>query len=239
MLVGPIDIFVDLDPLFTNGDIGRMLVDPGSAIEIVDSVILLVQGGVGVAAENTRRLVVTGMGQCAVGDLLRQALPACAQPVEKTRHGFVFRIPLLHLQIEQRPDQIADVDIAHHEAVELVTMDSDVAQALIFPLIFLVHADADQVGHDGGQAVVVIAFDPDHFDVALGIGELTDVAEKFPVLFFQASEIEVGEDIAQQDEAAKLIFLENAQRLAGAAHVRAQVQIRKDQRVIGDLRRHT
>ncbi len=90
----------------------------------------------------------------------------------------------------------------------------------------------------GGQAVVVIAFDPDHFDVALGIGELANVAEKFPVLFFQASEIEVGEDIAQQDEAAILIFLENAQRLAGAAHVRAQVQIRKDQRVIGDLRRH-
>src|ERR1019366_9084155 len=69
MSVGPIDIFVDLDSLFANGDIGRMLVDPGSAIVIVDSTLMLVHGGVGVAAEDTCRLMVTGMGQGAVGDL--------------------------------------------------------------------------------------------------------------------------------------------------------------------------
>ena len=231
---------MDLDSLFTDGDIGKALVNPGSAIEIIDSALVLVQGGMSVAAENSRRPMVAGMGQGAVGDLLRQALPARAQPVEKTRHGFIFRIPLLQLQVEQRPDQIADVNIAHHEAVELVTVHGDVAQAPIFPLIFLVHADTDQMGHDFGQAVVVIAFDPDHFDVALGVGELANEAEKFPVFFFQASEIEVGENVAQQNEAAILIFLEHAQRLARAAHVRAEVQIGKDQRVIslrGDLRR--
>ena len=75
-------------------------------------------------------------------------------------------------------------------------MDSDVAQALVLPLIFLVHADPHQMGHDFGQAVVVIAFDPDHFDIALGVRELANEAEKFPVLFFQASEIEVGKNIA-------------------------------------------
>src|SRR5271157_6631330 len=92
----------------------------------------------------------------------------------------------------------------------------------------------------------MIAFDPDHFDVALGIGELANVAEKLPVLFFQTSEIEVGKDIAQQNQAAILMVLENVQGFAGAAHVGAEVQIRKDQRVIsrcddlryGDLRRH-
>ncbi len=98
------------------------------------------------------------------------------------------------------------------------------------------------MGHDFSQAVVVIAFDPHHFDVTLGIGELTNVAEKFPVFFFQASEIEVGKNIAQQNEAAILILLEDVQRLARAAHVRAEVEIRKDQRVIdlgcNDLRRH-
>ena len=94
------------------------------------------------------------------------------------------------------------------------------------------------MGHDFGQAEVVIAFDPDHFDVALGIGGLADEAEKFPVLFFQASEIEVGKDIAQQNEAAILIFLEHAQRLASAAHVRAEVQIGEDQRVMY-RRRHS
>ena len=63
------------------------------------------------------------------------------------------------------------------------------------------------------------------------------------MLFFETTEIEVGEDIAQQNETAILIFPENAQRLAGATHVRAEVQIRKDQRVINlrcyDLRRHS
>ena len=59
---------------------------------------------------------------------------------EETRHRFVLRIPRLHLQVEQRPNVVADVDIVHHEAVELVTMHRNVSQALIFPLIFLVHA---------------------------------------------------------------------------------------------------
>ena len=85
------------------------------------------------------------------------------------------------------------------------------------------------------EAVIVIAFDPDHFDVALGIGELANVAEKFPVLFFQAAEVEVGKNVAEQNEAAILVLLQNAQRFARAAHVRAEVQIRQDQRVV-DLR---
>src|SRR6266852_9672530 len=72
------------------------------------------------------------------------------------------------------------------------------------------------MGHDFGQAVVVIAFDPDHFNVALGIGELANEAEKFPVLFFQAPEIEVGENITQKNQPAILIFPEDAQRLARA-----------------------
>ena len=93
------------------------------------------------------------------------------------------------------------------------------------------------MGHNFGQAVVVISFDPDHFNFTLGIGELANEAEKFPVLFFQASKIEVSEDIAQQNKPAILSFLENAQCLARTAHVRAEVQIRKDQGVI-DLRGH-
>jgi hypothetical protein len=236
-IVGPLNIFMDLNALLTNRDIGRMRINPSSAIVIVDAVLTLVHGGMGVAAENSGCREMTGMGERAVGDLLRQALPARAQPVEKTSQGFVFRIPLLQLQVEQRPDQITDADIAYHETVELVTMDGDVAQSLIFPLIFLVHSNPHQMGHNFGQAVVVVSFDPDHFDFTLGIGELANKAEKFPVLFFQASEIKVGKNIAQQNEAAILIFPKNAQCLARAAHVRAEVQIRKDQGVI-DLRGH-
>ncbi len=88
------------------------------------------------------------------------------------------------------------------------------------------------MGHDFGQAVIVIAFDPHHFDVTFGVGKLANEAQKFPVLFFQTSEIEVGKNIAQQDEAAISIFPQNTQGFAGAAHVCAEVQIRKDQRVV-------
>src|SRR5580658_1539442 len=65
-----LNIFVDLDSLFPDGDIGRMLIDPSSAIKIIDSVLVLVQGGMSVAAENACRLMVAGMGQRALGDLL-------------------------------------------------------------------------------------------------------------------------------------------------------------------------
>ena len=68
-IVRSLNVFMDLDSLFTNGDIGRMRVNPASAIEIVGSVLVPVHGGMGVAAEDARRLTVTGMGQGAVGDL--------------------------------------------------------------------------------------------------------------------------------------------------------------------------
>src|SRR6202163_3801439 len=109
---------MDLDSLLTNGDIGRTRVNPGSTIVIVDTVLTLMHGGMGVAAENAGCRVMTGMGERAVGDLLRQALPARAKPVEKTSQGFVFRIPFLQLQVEQRSDQITDADVLYHEAVE-------------------------------------------------------------------------------------------------------------------------
>jgi hypothetical protein len=57
-IVRLLDIFMDSDSLFTYGDVGRMRVNPGSAIEIIGSVlaVVLVHGGMGVAAENAGRL---------------------------------------------------------------------------------------------------------------------------------------------------------------------------------------
>jgi len=46
----------------------------------------------------------------------------------------------------------------------------------------------------------VIAFHPHHFDIPLGIRQLADVAEEFPVLFGQAGEVEVSKNVAQQDQ---------------------------------------
>jgi hypothetical protein len=67
----------------------------------------------------------------------------------------------------------------------------------------LVNAHAHQVRHDVGEAVVVIAFHPHDFDIALGIRQLADVAEKLPVVFGQAGEVKIGENVAQQNQPLK------------------------------------
>ena len=54
--------------------------------------------------------------------------------------------------------------------------------------------------------MIVVALHPHHFNFTFGIGELANEAEKFPVFFFQASKIEVGKDVAQQNQPAILMF---------------------------------
>src|SRR4029077_14000912 len=61
-IISPLDIFMDLDATLTDGDIGWMPIDPSSAIVIVDTVLSLMHGGVGVAAENAGCWEMTGMG---------------------------------------------------------------------------------------------------------------------------------------------------------------------------------
>ena len=90
----------------------------------------------------------------------------------------------------------------------------------------------DQVRHDVGQPVVVIPLNPHHFDVSLGIRQLPDVPEKLPMFFGQPGKIEVGKNVAQQDQPLKPVFFKHAGRLARAARLRTQVQVREDQRVI-------
>jgi hypothetical protein len=60
---------MDFYSLFSNRDIGGMRVNPGSAIEIVDSVLGFVHGGVGMAAKDARRLTMTAVGEGTIGDL--------------------------------------------------------------------------------------------------------------------------------------------------------------------------
>lgn len=109
------------------------------------------------------------------------------------------------------------------------------AQAGIIPGIFLVDAHPDQVRHDVGESVIVIAFHPDHFDMTLGIRQLADQAKKFPVLFGEPREIQVGEDVAQQNQAVETIFFQDKGRFAGMTGRGSQVEIREDQRVVDRL----
>src|SRR5262249_25378356 len=85
-----------------------------------------------------------------------------------------------------------------------------------------------QVRHDLSQAVVVVSFHPDHFNVMLGIGELADVRKKLPMLFGEPPEIEVRENVSQENEAFELRALQKLQRIPRAAYLRAEMQIRNN-----------
>ena len=136
----------------------------------------------GVSAENAIRLVMFGVGQCSGSHLRRHAQPSRIQPVDHSHDWLVLEVQLLQLQVE-RSAEAAQADAADLKAIELVAVNGNVAQAAVLPFIVLVDTDADEVRHDVGQPVIVVAFDPHHFDIALGIRQLPDVSVLLQVIF--------------------------------------------------------
>ncbi len=133
------------------------------------------------------------------GYLLFHAEPAGVEAVQKAREILVPGIEFLDV-IEDFFAEAADESVAAYEAVELMSVHGEMADAVELPDISLIDGDSDEVGHDLGKALVVISLNPDDFDFALGIGELANAGEKLPVITGQSSEIEVAEDVAQEDE---------------------------------------
>jgi hypothetical protein len=183
-------------------------------------------------AEDALCLVMPRVRQRSPGNFRGHPQPPRIQTVQKARQRFVLRVPLLQLQIQQRPKQVVEAQVAHYEAVELMPVYRNVPHALISPTVLLIYADAHQVRHDLRQPVIVVALDPHHFHVALGVGKLADDAEEFPVFFLQAAEIEIGENVAQQNQSAVGVLAQDVRCLARPAYFRAEMQVRQDQRVV-------
>jgi len=120
------------------------------------------------------------------------------------------------------------MEIVDGEAVELVSVDRDMALALIVPYVLLVYRNTNQVRHEFCQAMVMVSFHPDDFNVMFGVRELADVRKKLPMLFGEPPEIEVREDVSQENEALELRGLQKLERIPGAAYLRAEMQIRDD-----------
>jgi len=109
---------------------------------------------------------------------------------------------------------------------------------LEFSLVLLINPHPHQMGHDLAQSAIMVAFYPHHFNAALWIRELPNVTEKLPVRLGEASEVEIGKDVAQQDQATEAILPQHPRGLLGAADLRSQVQVREDERVIGGGTHH-
>ena len=116
-----------------------------------------------------------------------------------------------------------------------MSVDRQVSQAPILPVVVLINAHPDQVRHDVGEPVIVVPFYPDHFNVALGIRELADEAQEFPMFLRETSEIQVGKNIAQQNQPLKTILLQDLRGFPGAACRSPQMQVGEDQRVVREL----
>jgi hypothetical protein len=197
----------------------------------VNSILLVVHGCMRVAAEDTIGAALTCVFQSSRGNLGRHPEPARVETVDEPHDGLAFEIKFLQRQIE-RCSELAEPDIIDLKTIELMAVDRDVAQSVVLPGIALVHADADQVRHDIGEAVVMIALDPDDFDVAFGIRKFANVAQELPVVFGEAGEVEIGKDVAQQNQPLKTVFFKHARRFSRVTGLCTEVQVGKDQRVV-------
>jgi hypothetical protein len=182
---------------------------------------------VGVSAKNALSLALFCMAERALCYLRSKAQPSCVETVKVAGKTFAAGIDLLQPEKDEL-SQARELEIPDGEAVKLVAVDRQVALAGIVPRVFLIDRDAHQVRHDFREAVVMIALDPDDFNLMPRVGELADEAEKLPVLAGEAAEVQVGEDIAQQDEPAEMRRLQELKGVRSAAHLRPEVEIGND-----------
>jgi hypothetical protein len=60
--------------------------------------------------------------------------------------------------------RLAQECIGHGKPIELVAMDRKMPLAAIFPGIFLINGDADQMRHDLSEPMVMVSLNPHDFN---------------------------------------------------------------------------
>lgn len=213
--------------MFSDGDVCRLQVDPGPSVVVLDSIA---RGEIRLMRVTTEDLVGAaelGVVQRTGSDLAAKAKPARVESIDAAGERFRRSLDSLDLTVNLNPNA-ADEKVAATEAIELVSVNGDVPLALKAPDVALVNRNADQVRHDVREATVVIALDPDDLDLSLGVRQLANTGKKLPMVAGQAAEIQVREDIAEQDQPAVPQRTQKLQRIPGAAHLRAKMNIGHD-----------
>ena len=85
----------------------------------------------------------------------------------------------------------------------------------------------------------MVPFHPNHFDVALGVRKFADVSQELPVFLGEPAKIQVGKNVAQQDEAAKPTLPQHGRSIVSAAEVRTEMQVGEDERVVERRTHHS
>jgi len=186
---------------------------------------------VGVPAENALALPDARIMDGSPRDFVREQQPASIHAVQEAGDTLGSRVYFLDLQEDQLA-QSTDPQIFLDEAVELMAVHRQMPLALILPNIALIHGDADQVRHQVGESGVVVAFDPDHFDLALWIGKFADIGKELPMFAGQATKVEIGKNIAQQNQPSIAVRLQDVERILCPAHFGPEVDVRQNYCVV-------
>jgi hypothetical protein len=84
----------------------------------------------------------------------------------------------------------------------------------------------------------MVAFHPNDFNAPLGVGQLADASQKFPVVFVKSTEIQVGKNVAEQDEAPEAIRFQHVAGISRATQLGPEMQIGEDESVVNHNTHH-
>ena len=197
---------------------------PTARIEILNSLALRTHCFMRVPAKDTLDISVLRVSQSLSGDFIGQPEPDGIESLQKPCEPGSSKSHLLQV-LMNRSEHAWEQAIVDQEPIKLVAVNSQMSKALELPLVFAMDRDADQMRHHLRESVVVVSFHPDNLDAAPRIRELSYVAEKLPVLFFQPPEIQIAEYVAEENKAAEGIGFKHLQRGLSTADLRAQVQV--------------
>jgi len=210
--------------LVTDGYICRAVVDPGTGVVVIDTIAMLMQGQMRVSAEDAVNPSGLGVSQGAGSHLGRQPQAVSVEAIETAGEALVADVELLNAAEEQLA-AAAEQFVVQGETVELVAVNGQVPQSVVAPDIAFENGNSHKVGHHLGEAFIMVAFHPDDFDVAFAVGEFADAGEELPMIAIQAGEVEVGEDVAQKDQAAEVTGLQQRQGISSPADIRPEVNV--------------
>jgi len=100
-----------------------------------------------------------------------------------------------------------------------MAVNGQVPQSVVGPDIALENRNSHKVGHYLGEAFVMVAFHPNDLDIALAIGEFANTGEELPMIAVEPCEVEIGEDVAQENQTAEAAGLEQRNGISGPADI--------------------
>jgi hypothetical protein len=116
------------------------------------------------------------------------------------------------------------------QTVVLMPVDRDTLLTVPFPCVLLKNFDAQQMLHDFGDSSIVIALNPHHFNAALWVAQLANVADEFPVLRSEPREVEVLKNVAEENQALELGMFQEMQKIGCQRDCGAEVNVANDER---------